>query len=293
MITSMTGFGRGEASSDGITVTVELRSVNSRYLDISFRLPQTLQDKELDLKEQLQKHVERGKVNATVRVDKADTGKPEITFNKKLVAGYKEMLNNLREAADIEEPITLDTFLQFNDIFKSREEDEDTLELISELARESLDTAAEELKSMRLQEGRQLENDLNQRVDHIEKMLNIIQEKTDGRAAKTKEQLLERINELIDSDKIDPDRLEMEVAVLVDKMDITEEIVRTQSHIKFFRKAVNNDNSVGRRLNFLSQEINREINTIGSKANDSEISQYVVKAKESLEQIREQVQNVE
>lgn len=289
----MTGFGRGEASSNGITVTVELKSVNSRYLDISFRLPQSLQDKELDLKEQLQEHVERGKVNASIRVDKADTGEPEITFNKKLVAGYKNMLNDLRDAAGIEEPITLKTFLQFNDIFQSREQDEETIELISELTEQSLDSAAKELKGMRRQEGQQLENDLNQRVDHIEEMLNVIQEKTQGRAAETKEQLLERINNLVSSDKIDPDRLEMEVAVLVDKMDITEEIVRTQSHIKFFRKAVNNNNSVGRRLNFLSQEINREINTIGSKANDSEISQYVVKAKESLEQIREQVQNVE
>jgi uncharacterized protein (TIGR00255 family) len=146
---------------------------------------------------------------------------------------------------------------------------------------------------MRLQEGDHLENDLLQRVGHIEKMLNIIQDKISGRAAQTKKELLERINELIDSDKIDADRLEMEVAILVDKMDITEEIVRTQSHIKFFREAVQNDKAVGRRLNFLSQEINREINTIGSKANDSEISQYVVQAKESLEQIREQVQNVE
>jgi len=293
MITSMTGFGRGEASSNGINVTVELKSVNSRYLDISFRLPQSLQEKELDLKEQLQEHVERGKVNATVRVDKADTGEPEITFNKKLVAGYKKMLNDLRDAAGIEEPITLKTFLQFNDIFKSREQDEETIELIWELTQESMESAAKELKGMRLQEGQQLENDLNQRIDHIEEMLDVIQKKTNGRAEETKKQLLERINNLLDNDKIDPDRLEMEVAVLVDKMDITEEIVRTQSHIKFFRKAVNNNNSVGRRLNFLSQEINREINTIGSKANDSEISQYVVKAKESLEQIREQVQNVE
>jgi len=289
----MTGFGRGEASSNGINVTVELKSVNSRYLDISFRLPQSLQEKELDLKEQLQEHVERGKVNATVRVDKADTGEPEITFNKKLVAGYKKMLNDLRDAAGIEEPITLKTFLQFNDIFKSREQDEETIELIWELTQESMESAAKELKGMRLQEGQQLENDLNQRIDHIEEMLDVIQKKTNGRAEETKKQLLERINNLLDNDKIDPDRLEMEVAVLVDKMDITEEIVRTQSHIKFFRKAVNNNNSVGRRLNFLSQEINREINTIGSKANDSEISQYVVKAKESLEQIREQVQNVE
>lgn len=293
MITSMTGFGRGEASENGITVTVELKSVNSRYLDISLRLPQSLQDKELDIKEILQDHVERGKVNVSIRVDKSDTGEPEITFNENLVQGYKEMLNDLRKAAGIEEPITLRTFLEFNDIFESREDDEETKEQIWNLSQQAVGDAAEELKKMRLQEGTQLENDLNQRVDHIEEMLNIVMDKVDGRSREIKEDLIERINELIDSDKIDPDRLEMEVAVLVDKMDITEEIVRTQSHIKFFREAVNSENAVGRRLNFLSQEINREINTIGSKANDSEISQYIVKAKESLEQIREQVQNVE
>jgi uncharacterized protein (TIGR00255 family) len=293
MITSMTGFGRGEASENGITVTVELKSVNSRYLDISLRLPQTLQDKELVIKEILQDHVERGKVNVSIRVDKSDTGEPEITFNENLVQGYKEMLNDLREAAGIEEPITLQTFLEFNDIFESREDDEETKEQIWDLSQQAVKDAAEELKKMRRQEGSQLENDLNQRIDHIEEMLNIVMDKVDGRSEEIKEDLIERINELIESDKIDPDRLEMEVAVLVDKMDITEEIVRTQSHIKFFREAVNNNNSVGRRLNFLSQEINREINTIGSKANDSEISQYIVKAKESLEQIREQVQNVE
>ena len=283
MITSMTGFGRGDASADGIAVTVELKTVNSRYLDISLRLPQSIQDHELDLKELLQQHVERGKLNVTVRVDKSDMGEPDITFNENLVQGYKKMLNDLRDAAGIEEPITLRSFLQFNDIFESREQDEETKELIWDLTQEAAQEAAHELKQMRRQEGSQLENDLNQRIDHIEEMLNIVKDKVDGRAKEMKEDLLERINELIESDKIDPDRLEMEVAMLVDKTDITEEIVRTQSHIKFFRKAVNNDDSVGRRLNFLSQEINREINTIGSKANDSEISQYIVKAKESLE----------
>jgi uncharacterized protein (TIGR00255 family) len=293
MITSMTGFGRGEASKNGITVTVELKSVNSRYLDISLRLPQSLQDNELDIKELLKEHVERGKVNVSIRVDKSDTGEPEITFNENLVQGYKEMLNDLRKAAGIEEPITLETFLEFNDIFESREDDEETKQQIWNLAQQAITEASEELKKMRLQEGSQLEDDLNKRIDHIEKMLNIVMDKVDGRSKEIKANLIERVNDLIDNDKIDPDRLEMEVAVLVDKMDITEEIVRTQSHIKFFREAVNNDNAVGRRLNFLSQEINREINTIGSKANDSEISQYIVKAKESLEQIREQVQNVE
>lgn len=293
MITSMTGFGRGEASLAGIAVTVEVKTVNSRYLDLSLRLPQTLQDKELDIKDHLKQHIQRGKVNVSVRVDKADTGQPEITFNQKMVQGYKQMLNELREAAGIEEPVSMQTFLRFDGIFIPREEDEETRQAIWQLTQKATDTAVDKLHEMRHQEGSQLEEDLLQRVDQIEEMLNIILEKTKGRAQETKQQLLERINNLIDSDKLDPDRLEMEVAVLADKMDITEEIVRTQSHIKFFREAVQNGGAVGRRLNFLSQEINREINTIGSKANDSEISQYVVQAKESLEQIREQVQNVE
>lgn len=293
MITSMTGFGRGEASENGITVTVELKSVNSRYLDISLRLPQSLQNNELDIKEILQEHIERGKVNVSIHVDKSDTGEPEITFNKNLVQGYKKMLNDLRKAAGIKEPITLETFLEFNDIFESREADEETKQQIWNLAQRAIGEASEELMKMRLQEGSQLEDDLNKRIDHIEEMLNIVMDKVEGRSKEIKEDLIKKVNELIDNDKIDPDRLEMEVAVLVEKMDITEEIVRTQSHVKFFREAVTNNNSVGRRLNFLSQEINREINTIGSKANDSEISQFIVKAKESLEQIREQVQNVE
>lgn len=293
MITSMTGFGRGEASSGGITVTVELRTVNSRYLDISLRLPQVIQDKELDLKEQLQEHIQRGKLNVNVRVDKSDTGEPDITFNENLVKGYKKMLDDLCDTAGINEPVPLNSLLEFNDIFESREQDEETKEQIWELTKQSTESAAEDLKQMRLQEGSQLETDLLNRINHIEEMLVTVEEKIEGRADEEREKLLERINDLIDNDKIDPDRLEMEVAILVDKADITEEIVRTKSHIKFFRKAVKNDNAVGRRLNFLSQEINREINTIGSKANDSEISQNIVQAKESLEQIREQVQNVE
>ncbi len=293
MITSMTGFGRGEASSEGISVMVELKTVNSRYLDISLRLPKIIQEQELEFKELLQQFLERGKVNVNIRIDKANTGKPEVTFNKKLVRGYKEMLKELSDAAGIDESIRLSDLMQFNDLFESREEDEETQQLIWELTQKATRKALTMLMDMRRQEGTQLENDLLQRINDIEEKLDTVLEITNGRAKETRNQLLERIDELVESDKLDEDRLEMEVAVLVDKMDITEEIVRTQSHIKFFRKAVKNEESVGRRLNFLSQEINREINTIGSKANDSEISQHIVQAKESLEQIREQVQNVE
>lgn len=293
MIISMTGFGRGDASSEGISITVEAKSVNSRYLDISLRLPQSIQDKELELKEILQERINRGKLNLNVRINKAETGEPDVKINPNLVEGYKRLLDKLREAADIDQEVTLRDLLQFNDIFMSREEDEETLNTIWELTKQATGSALDQLIKMRRQEGDQLESDLLNRVEHIESKMNKVQELTDGRADEVRQNLLERIQNLIDEDLIDKERLELEVAVLVDKMDITEELVRLQSHIKFFKEAVKHEESVGRRLNFLSQEMNREINTIGSKANNSEISQHVVHAKESLEQIKEQIQNVE
>lgn len=293
MIISMTGFGRGEASAGGITVTVETKSVNSRYLDISLRLPQPMQDKELEVKELIQERINRGKINLNIRIDKADTGKPDVQINPKLVEGYRKLLDRLREAAEIEQDISLQDLLQFPDIFVSREEDEQTLETIWKLAQKASVEALEQLIEMRTQEGTQLKEDLLKRVNHIDAKMDIVQKLTDGRAEEARDKLLERIRNLIDEDQIDNERLELEVAVLVDKMDITEELVRLKSHIKFFKEAIDHEDSVGRRLNFLSQEMNREINTIGSKANNSEISQHVVHAKESLEQIKEQIQNVE
>lgn len=289
----MTGFGRSDASSGGITITAEIRAVNSRYLDLTIRLPQPVQERELDLKELIHANINRGKLNVTVRIDQAETGKPEITFNQQLVKGYKKLLEELRAAAEIKEPVNLLDLMSFNGIFVSREQDEKTLDLIWKLTNQATIEAIVQLNQMRRQEGEQLKNDLEQRIMNIEDLLDKIAVLTKDRATEAKEKLLERITNLISDETIDPDRLEMEVALLADKMDITEEIVRLRSHIKFFREALQQENAVGRRLNFLSQEINREINTIGSKANSSEISQYVVQAKENLEQIREQVQNVE
>ena len=293
MILSMTGFGRGEASSSGISVTAEARSVNSRYLDISLRLPQSIQDKELDLKELVQERIDRGKINLNIRVDKTDTGEPEIAINPTLVEGYRRLLEKLADAAGIDKNISLSDLMKFDELFVSREQDEETLERIAGLAEEAAGKALDQLMEMRRQEGRQLETDLLKRVADIENHMDKVKELTEGRAEEARDKLLERIHSLVSDETLDEERLEMEVAILVDKMDITEEIVRLQSHVKFFREAVQSEKSLGRRLNFLSQEMNREINTIGSKANNSEVSQHVVKAKESLEQIKEQIQNVE
>jgi uncharacterized protein (TIGR00255 family) len=293
MIHSMTGFGRGQAAANGIAITAEAKSVNSRYLDISFRLPQELQQKELALKELIQDKIERGSINIRIRVDQANTGQPEIAINQKLARGYKELLNDLKEAAGIEAEITMQDLLRFDEIFVSRQQDDEALATMWKLSKNAVEKALTQLVEMRANEGQQLENDLLKRVEHINNQMQTVRELTQGRAEKSRKELTERIQKLVDNEALDDGRLEMEVAILVDKMDITEEIVRVQSHIKYFKEALSGDETVGRRLKFLSQEMNREINTIGSKANNSEISQHVVQAKESLEQIREQVQNVE
>lgn len=289
----MTGFGRGVASDNGTTATVEIKSLNSRYFDMSIRLPQHLQEKELQLKEILQERVDRGKLNVSVHVD--DSGKTEldIAVNEAKVTGYMKLLQQVRETAGIDDPVSVRDLTQFGDIFINQEEDEKEIlrkwKLVCKAAEEALDS----LISMRKQEGAQLQKDLEERIHTISSNLEVIETFTDGKAEETRTKLRERIAQVIEEEKIDEDRLEMEIAILVDKMDITEEIVRLKSHLKFFLEAVNQKTPSGRRLNFLTQEINRELNTIGSKANNSEIAQNVVVSKEALEQIREQVQNVE
>lgn len=289
----MTGFGRGEATDAGITATVEIKSLNSRYLDISTRLPQRLQDKELEVKELVQKTINRGKLNVTVYVSEDKSAELSIAVDKNKVIGYTRLLEEIRFAAEIEDPVTIRDITQFNDVFINKEEDEEVLEKKWAVSEQALKEALSSLMKMRRQEGDQLKNDLIDRIDFIDDNIKIITKETNGRAEETRDKLLERITNLIEEDKIDPERLEMEVAILVDKMDVTEELVRLQSHLKFFKEAVEQPEPAGRQLNFLTQEINRELNTIGSKANNSEIAQYVVKCKEALEQIREQVQNVE
>lgn len=289
----MTGFGQARASTNGISLHVECKSVNNRYLDLTLRLPSELQQKELALKEIVQEHVERGSLNLKVSIDKKETGKPDLAINENLARGYKKLLDKLRQTTKIDQPVTLKDLTQFDDIFRPRPEDEETIQLLWKLAQEAAHEALDKLNTMRCQEGQQLKNDLVKRVNHIESSTQKINDIIENRSEKIYQRLLTRIQNVIDSDKIDDERLEMEVAMLVDKMDITEEMVRLQSHVKFFLEALEAEKPVGRRLKFLSQEMNREINTMGSKANHSRVSQLVVEAKESLEQIREQILNIE
>ena len=289
----MTGFGRGEAAENGLNATVEIKTLNSRYLDVNIRLPQQLQHKELDLKELFQSSIKRGKLNISAYLSKQDNSEPNIKVDVDKVRAYSKLLNEVRQTAGIEEPVTIKDLTNFGDIFISEEEDEEALKQKWELVKKATNNAIANLMEMRCQEGGQLRKDLINRIDNIEGAVMGILEITKGRAGEVRDKLHERIKQLIDDDKLEEERLEMEVAILADKLDITEETVRLRAHIKFFLEAIEQPEPTGRRLNFLTQEINRELNTIGSKANDSEIAHYVVRAKEMLEQIREQVQNVE
>jgi len=293
MIISMTGFGRGEATENGITATVEIKSLNSRYLDLSIRLPQRLQDKELILKELVQKTISRGKLNINVHVTESDSGEPHIKVDEVKVKAYARILREVQEAAGIEGSLNVRNITGFGDVFITQEDDEEILEKKWSVALKALNSALENLIAMRTQEGNQLKNDLIERIENIEANLKDIEKVTNGRVEEIRNKLRERIQQLFDDENFDKERLETEVAVIADKMDITEEIVRMRAHLKFFIEAIEQAEPAGRRLNFLTQEMNRELNTIGSKANDSEIAHHVVRSKETLEQIREQVQNVE
>ncbi|MFV1885407.1 MAG: YicC/YloC family endoribonuclease [Balneola sp.] len=293
MIISMTGFGRGEAADNGLNATVEIKSLNSRYLDITTRLPQRLQNKELVIKELVQKSVSRGKLNISVYISEQDSGELAIKIDQNKAKAYADLLNELRSAAGIEVPLNIKNITSFSDVFITPEEDEESLDRKWNLVVKAIELALSNLMEMRSQEGNQLKKDLLDRIKAIDSTLDDILVVTEGRSEEIRKKLHERIKQLIDDENIDEARLEMEVVITADKMDITEETVRLRAHLKFFVEAIEQQEPAGRRLNFLTQEINRELNTIGSKANDSGIAHHVVKAKEMLEQIREQVQNVE
>lgn len=293
MIKSMTGFGRGEASSNGYQVTVELKTLNSRYLDISIRLPQSIQHHEFDVKEMIQGKLSRGKVHVNVYVEETRGKGIDVTYNEEVVKSYSKILEQIKFLANIQQPVQMQDLLQFDGIFETQKEDEEQVKTIWSCTKDALSGAITLLNSMRGQEGTELKNDLIHQIEGISVMVGEVNELSAKRQPEVLEKLQNRIKNLVTDDNIDPDRMETEVALLVDKMDINEEVIRLQSHLKFFLETLDGGEPVGRRLNFLCQEINRELNTIGSKANDSTISHHIVLGKEKLEQIREQVQNIE
>lgn len=293
MIASMTGYGRGEVSRGGVSATVEVRGVNNRFLDVTARMPRSLSQREKDVKEIVRTFVSRGGLTVAVMVEEENDGVVPMTVNKSAARSYARLLNDLRKAAKIREQVKLEHILKFSEVFEVKREEE-TDERVWRVVEEALRGAMENFNEMRTKEGSELAKDLEQRVRWIDETVGAIERLSKDRIPEERQKLTERISQLLeDKSIIDQNRMELEIALLADKLDVTEECVRFRSHNKFFLEAMAGKEMAGRKLNFLVQEINREANTIGSKTNDTEIAHLVVKMKEELEKVREQLQNIE
>ncbi|RPI05043.1 MAG: YicC family protein [Ignavibacteriae bacterium] len=293
MAASMTGFGRAEVNKNGITVSTEVRSVNSRYLDLTLRLPRNFSQREKELKDIVRTFLNRGNLNVTVKVEHDSNDVVPLKVNKAAAKSYYKLLNEIRKSVKLKEQVKLAHLLTFSDVLEPVDEEE-TDETEWELVQESVRQALENLNAMRAQEGSELAADLGKRIRWMDDTLNEVEKLSKERIPEERINLHERIAELVaDKFTIDQNRLELEIALLVDKLDITEECVRYRSHNKYFLDALNKNEAAGRKLNFLVQEMNREANTIGSKSSDATIAHLIVGLKEELEKIREQLQNIE
>jgi uncharacterized protein (TIGR00255 family) len=289
----MTGFGRAEVNKDGITVSTEVRSVNSRYLDLTLRLPRNFSQREKEMKDIVRTYLNRGNLNIIVKVEHDSNDVVPLKVNKAAAKSYYKLLNEIRKSVKLREQVKLAHLLTFSDVLEPVDEEE-TDETEWELVQESVRQALQSLNAMRVQEGSELAADLEKRVRWMDETLNEIEKLSKERIPEERKILQERVAELIqDKFVIDQNRLELEIALLVDKLDITEECVRYRSHNKFFLEALNKNEAAGRKLNFVVQEMNREANTIGSKSSDAVIAHLIVGLKEELEKIREQLQNIE
>ena len=293
MVASMTGFGRAEVNKDGITVRTEVRSVNSRYLDLTLRLPRNFSQREKEMKDIVRTFLNRGNLNIIVKIEHDSNDVVPLKVNKAAAKSYYKLLNEIRKSVKLREQVKLEHLLTFSDVLEPVDEEE-TDETEWELVQESVRQALESLNAMRAQEGSELAADLEKRIRWMDETLNEVEKLSKERIPEERKNLHERIAELVeDKFVIDQNRLELEIALLVDKLDVTEECVRYRSHNKYFLEALNKNEAAGRKLNFLVQEMNREANTIGSKSSDATIAHLIVGLKEELEKIREQLQNIE
>jgi uncharacterized protein (TIGR00255 family) len=290
----MTGFGQGSATGEGYEATVEIRTVNSRFCEVSIRGPRELNAREAQIQREIKSTISRGRVTVNVQLDRTTIGDIGLTVNEDAVLGYRKLIEQVgRTAAIADERITLDHLLKFQDIFVSEKQAAEDPEVLWAPVSAALLDSLDALKAMRLAEGAALSKELKERARSISERLALVREMAPSRIPAARVRVRERLDEIIQEGRLDADRLEQEMAFLADKLDITEECVRLDAHMIAFQEALDSSEPVGRKLNFLAQEINREVNTIGSKANDADIALVVVGMKEDLEKIREQIENIE
>lgn len=292
MIKSMTGFGRGESLSPSREITVEIRSVNHRYFEFSSRLPRTCGYLEEKLKPFVQEHVSRGKVELSVQLKTLNASDSELVVNQAVIDNYITTLRQIAKKLRLKDDLSASTLLRINDAFDTRKKPDDEEEILKEVLAAAT-IALEKYNEMRTREGENLKADILSRLENIEKNVSCVEENSEETLKAYRERLYARINDVLGDRQIDDQRVLTEVAIFSDKIAVDEETVRLRSHIAQMREMLNSEQPVGRKLDFLIQEFNREANTIGSKCQNVNTAQIVVDIKSDIEKIREQIQNIE
>jgi uncharacterized protein (TIGR00255 family) len=295
MAYSMTGFGRGESIQEARRIGVEIRTVNSRYSDLNFRLPRQLSELEPPLRELIKKSISRGKVDVRVEWEDFGGSDVQVTLDRNLAHSYLQAYAVLEEITDRPLPDAISQLAQIPELFKVQRPDEDADAFWSQIE-EATDAALDQLISMRKREGDQLTTDIRYKIEQMTELIAMVAKRAEVVPAEQKERLERRVEELLGHDVeeyYDGQRVAAEIAIFADRAAIDEELVRLDSHLRQLDLILDEESPIGKQLDFLCQEINREINTIGSKSSDLEITGQVVQMKTTLEKIREQVQNLE
>lgn len=292
MIKSMTGFGRSELSVNDRKITVEMKSVNHRYLDVNIKIPKKFNFYEAFLRNLLKKYIERGKVDVFVTYEDSSEGSKMLSYDGALAKEYADYIEQMSRELKIVNDITTSSLIKCQDIFVMQEQaiDEDEME---QLLTQTFEEAAKNFVSTRITEGENLKNDLLEKLEQMLSYVKFIEERSPKIIEEYKKKLTEKISELLDNQQIDENRIVMEVTLYADKICVDEEIVRLKSHIEGMKATLLKGGAVGRKLDFVAQEMNREANTILSKSSDVQITDIGIELKTIIEKIREQIQNIE
>ena len=292
MIKSMTGFGRCEIAKGERKITVEMKSVNHRYLDVSIKMPKKLNFFEAAIRSELKNYIQRGKVDVFIAYEDLTESNVCVKYNKELAAEYVKYLAQMAEDFSLDNDIRVSTLSRYPEVLGMEEQTVDEEELWQLLA-EAIDGAAQKFVETRIKEGENLKEDLVSKLDGMLAHVDYITERSPQIIEEYRQKLEEKVKELIGDVQVDENRLLMEVTIFADKVCVDEELVRLRSHIETTRENLIQGGSIGRKLDFIAQEMNREANTILSKANDLEISNRAIELKTEIEKVREQIQNIE
>ncbi len=292
MIRSMTGYGSAKGAAEGFEITVELKSVNNRYLDTSVKLPRNFIFAEDAIKKAVQAHISRGKVDVFVTVDASTAGDVTVKVNESLLKGYIDAITHIFEEYPVTNDLTAMSVARLPDVLCVEKADMDAEQIAAEIT-EIAERALKDFDEMREREGEKLRDDVLSRIDTIDRLVSIVEEKAPETVKEYRARLEQKMTEVLATSGIEESRILAEAAIFADHIAVDEETVRLRSHMSQLRTMITGNSPIGRKIDFLVQEFNREANTIGSKCQNSEIAHVVVDLKSEIEKIREQIQNIE